>query len=93
MAMMRRLLPSTFRRLCSSSSGSGPAQLSGVSNLSQKPAALRSTAGEIGEVSGIPEEHLHRKVNAISFLFRLGFSVSCVDARLFFGYPCIPLLG
>lgn len=84
MAMMRRLLPSTFRRLCSSSSGSGPAQLSGVSNLSQKPAALRSTAGEIGEVSGIPEEHLHRKVNAISFFVAARSLCFLCDCKVFF---------
>lgn len=38
----------------------GPAQLSGVTELGSKSTALQP--GEIGDVSGVPEEHLHRKV-------------------------------
>ncbi|KAG0622086.1 hypothetical protein M758_3G071300 [Ceratodon purpureus] len=59
---MRRFVASSLRSrsFCSSSSSSsaGPAQLGGVQEIT-KPA---STHGEIGEVSGIPEEHLKRKV-------------------------------
>jgi hypothetical protein len=66
---MRRLVVSSLcgRRFCSSSSA-GPAQLGGVQELT-KPV---STHGEIGEVSGIPEEHLKRKV-------RGQFSCSCIS--------------
>ena len=69
---MRRFVASSLRSrsFCSSSSSSsaGPAQLGGVQEIT-KPA---STHGEIGEVSGIPEEHLKRKVIArFSLILRL----------------------
>ena len=55
---MRRLGAYSLRarRFCSSSTG--PAELSGVQEIT-KPV---STHGEIGEVSGIPEKYLKRKV-------------------------------
>lgn len=63
---MRRLVASSLRArsFCSSSA---PAQLGGV----QETVEPGLTHGEIGEVSGIPEEHLNRKVRWVSRSFLL----------------------
>ncbi|BBN20011.1 NADH dehydrogenase (ubiquinone) Fe-S protein 4 [Marchantia polymorpha subsp. ruderalis] len=62
MAARRALavLPSSLRGL--SSVAFHPAELQGVYNFGADSKANVIRAGEIGEVSGVPDEHLHRKV-------------------------------
>ncbi len=67
MAVLLRRLPRSswlVQQLRQASSvAEGPTDLGGVTQL-VTPQSI-SQIGEIGEVSGVPEEHLHRKVGTL----------------------------
>ncbi len=67
MAVLLRRLPRSswlVQQLRQASSvAEGPTDLGGVTQL-VSPQSI-SQLGEIGEVSGVPEEHLHRKVGTL----------------------------